>query len=186
MNRDKREDDSDERPDQLEPEAGADTGTDGPQRKSRSQKKREAHALHDVGEALVGLSDKALSALPLDEALRQEILTCRPLKKNARSRQLRLIAKLLRHTDTNEIEARLSEASAQHGRSVAREQGNEAWRTRLLDEGDAALAQFVEEYPQADVTALRQLIRAARHTPETARTVRARRELLRAVRALRG
>lgn len=152
--------------------------------KSRSQKKRDAQAVGRLGQRLLGLKAHELESLPLDEALRAEILDGQRLTKNARSRQLRLIAKMLRERETDDIEAALRGADAVSGAQVAAEQASERWRARLLEEGDAALTDLLREHPTADAGLLRALMRQSAKLPEGARRVRVRRELLRAIRAL--
>jgi len=164
-------------------EASAEGGEDG--RKSRSQKKRDAQAFTDLGLQLVERNAEELAGLPLDEDVREAIAECRRLTKNARSRQLRWIGKLLRERGVEGLDARLAQFSQAQRAEAAAEQQNEHWRSRLLSEGNDALTEFVEAWPAADPKALRALVRQAVRTPEGARSVRARRELLRAVRAIR-
>jgi ribosomal 50S subunit-associated protein YjgA (DUF615 family) len=61
---------------------------------------------------------------------------------------------------------------------------NVAWRNRLLEGGDPALAELMAEYPAADRGRLRQLARQASRTPADARAKRAATKLLRKIRAL--
>lgn len=170
----------------LDPdEAAGESPTAEPlERKSRSQLKREARAVYDMGEQLAQLPEAELAKLDLDEDLADAVRACRPLKKNARLRQLRFVAKLMRAMDTAPIAARLDQRHARHGAAAAEEQANEAWRRRLLDEGDPALSDLVNTYPQADRSELRALMRSARR-PEARGATTARRTLLRAIRALR-
>lgn len=149
---------------------------------SRSQKKRDAQAVARLGLRLIELGPSELSPLPLDEALRAEILVARRLTKNARSRQLRLLAKMLRERDLSELLAALSRGDRAHRLRVAVEQLSEEWRGRLMEEGDLALSPFLQAYPAADSGLIRALMRQIRKLPEGARKVRAKRELLRAIR----
>jgi ribosome-associated protein len=73
-----------------------DRGWRGP---SRSQKKRDARAVADIGVLLSKLSRSQLAKIPLEDDLREAILSCQNLKKGAYVRQLRYIAQQL-----NEIE----------------------------------------------------------------------------------
>jgi len=152
------------------------------ERKSRSQLKREASALVDLAEELIALSAEALSQLELDMELEGAVLECKTLKKGARSRQLRRIAKLLRSRDTQPMTTALDlAAEAQRGRAV-RERELEALRTRLLEGGDRVLQDFLDEYPKADRNQLRALIRSALRSTSEATKKRAQRELLRLLR----
>src|SRR5690606_16549087 len=60
----------------------------------------------------------------------------------------------------------------------------EHWRERLLDDGDAALGELLDEYPHADRQKLRQLVRNVLEERRRNRPPRAFRELFRALRDL--
>ena len=60
----------------------------------------------------------------------------------------------------------------------------EAWRERLLDEGDAALGALLDEHPTADRQHLRQLVRNALEERKRNKPPRAYRELFRELRGL--
>jgi ribosome-associated protein len=149
---------------------------------SRSQQRRDAAAVTELGKQLVEMSRAELDRLGLSEELRDAIKLCQGLKLRARNRQKRLIGQLLRADDHEGIRARLDVLHAPRREDVAREHAAEAWRSRLLEEGDAALQALVEAHPEADRQQLRALARTARQDPEAARTKRARRDLLRAIR----
>jgi hypothetical protein len=76
---------------------------------SRSQKKRDVRAVADIGRLLTKLSPSQLAKVPVDDELREAIVWCQALKKNAYARQLRYIAKRLNapHTDLDPIKAAL-------------------------------------------------------------------------------
>ncbi len=160
-------------PDQDSPWAGP----------SRSQVRREASAVTALGLRLTKLKPSELAALPLGDELRESIELCRTLTKGAHGRQLRRVAKLLRALPEEDLTA-LVELSA-GGVQVASDPDEplyERWRARLLTEGDAALGELVQSFPIIDRQRLRQLIRQARRDPPDARTKRAAREVLRAIR----
>jgi ribosome-associated protein len=74
------------------------------QKPSKSQKKREAHKLQEIGVALVALSLAKLDALPLTDELRQAILEAKRLKSHgAIRRQSQLIGKLMLRADSQAI-----------------------------------------------------------------------------------
>jgi len=60
----------------------------------------------------------------------------------------------------------------------------EAWRERLLDDGDVALAELIEQYPDADRQGLRQLVRNTLEERKRNKPPRAYRELFRHLREL--
>jgi ribosome-associated protein len=69
-------------------------------------------------------------------------------------------------------------------REVAAMHRVEAWRDRLIDDGDDALAAFMEEFPEADRQRLRQLARNALEERKRNKPPRAYREIFQVVRAL--
>lgn len=132
------------------------------QEKSKSQLKREAHALTDLGEALVNMSAEQLTRIPLSEALQEAIQLARKITKHGgRKRQLQYIGKLLRNEDTTPIQESLEKIRIEHSRRDSAFHRLEQWRDRLLEEGDSALGELVEQFPAADRQHLRQLIRKA-------------------------
>lgn len=168
-----------ELPDRLRAEGALD------EFKSRSQKKREASALQALGAKLASLPEADLAHLPLDAELREALAECRRLTRQARNRQVRRIAQLLRLREIGEVERWLERSEQHQRRAVAEEHVNETWRRRLLEQGDAALSELLAAYPGADRGHLRGLVRRATAEGDAPRAVRARRELLRAIRELR-
>jgi ribosome-associated protein len=133
-----------------------------PDAPSRSQHKREAEALQQLGEGLVGLPHKQLTELPLPDNLRDAIELARRLtNRGALRRQHQYIGRLMRNLDAEPIRAKLDELRGVDRVSHARFQQAERWRERLLSDGDAGLTDFLQRYPQADRAHLRRLLRQA-------------------------
>lgn len=155
---------------------------------SRSQRRREALALFDLGEALVALPPSRLARIELPEDVRTEIAHVRRITAPvARKRQLQFLAKLMRrHEDEAFAAARaaLGGDNAAHRREVAAEQRLEALRERLLAGGDEVLGAFLRGHPHADRQNLRSLVRQARIEREGQRPPHAYRSLLRLLRQL--
>ena len=76
-------------------------------------------------------------------------------------RQIQLIGKIMRTIDAVPVAAALDDLLTEGTLASAPFQQAEQWRTRLLDEGDAAIAALIDVAPGVDRTALRQLLRAA-------------------------
>ncbi|GAA5076736.1 ribosome biogenesis factor YjgA [Lysobacter panacisoli] len=132
---------------------------------SRSQNRREALEVLALGEKLVSLTEAQLAKLPVPESLLPHIRECKRITAHiAHKRQLAYLAKQMRREDDDVLEA-LRDALDEDGdaarREVAAMHRVEAWRERLLADGDAALAQLLDEYPTADRQHLRQLVRGA-------------------------
>lgn len=74
---------------------------------SKSEIKRDAEALKDLGAEMVDLGKNALDRIPLDEDLRAAIELAQKIKKEGRRRQLQLIGKMLRARDIEPIQTAL-------------------------------------------------------------------------------
>ena len=152
---------------------------------SKSQRKRDAHALKELGEQLVELSPGQLEQLELPEQLHGAVrLAQRIRERGGRKRQILYVGKLLRSLDAEAIQQRLAALELQHQEAAARFHRLERWRDRLLDEGDRALEEFLQQHPHADRQRLRQLIRNARAERERNAPPKAARALFRCLRDL--
>lgn len=79
---------------------------DSPLRPSKSQRKREAHAMQDLGERLVALPPASLARLALPAALHNAVVAARAMPQHgARARQMQYIGKLMRYLEEEERQA---------------------------------------------------------------------------------
>ncbi|AYC34247.1 ribosome-associated protein [Pseudomonas cavernae] len=132
--------------------------------KSKSQVKRELHALQDLGERLITLKPDLLAKLPLTDALRRALAEAPKHTANvARKRHIQFIGKLMREQDIEAILALIDQLDASTRQYNERFHALERWRDRLIAEGDEALERFVADYPETDRQHLRGLIRHAQH-----------------------
>ena len=149
---------------------------------SRSQKKREVEALQDLGTQLVELPATQLKRMDLPDELRAAVTACRKITQNgALRRQKQFIGKLMRSIDAAPIQAQLDALNGVNAVETARLHQAERWRDKLLA-GSDALTAFVNDYPAADATRLRQLIRAAHDETAKSKPPRAFRELFQLIR----
>jgi ribosome-associated protein len=154
---------------------------------SRSQKRREALDVLKLAHALVELSAAQLARVPLSDELRDEVVRARAITQQiARKRQTQFLAKHLRRRE-DELEP--IRAMLEHGRDRAhRETATlhriEQWRDRLVAEGDEALTEFLQLFPQSDRQHLRQLARLARSERDANKPPHAQRELFRSLREI--
>ncbi|RDY69634.1 ribosome biogenesis factor YjgA [Lysobacter soli] len=155
---------------------------------SRSQNRREALEVLALGEKLVALTEAQLAKLPVPDSLLPHIREAKRITAHiAHKRQLAFLAKQMRREDDEVLEAirdALDEDGEAARREVAAMHRVEAWRERLLADGDAALAQLLDEYPTADRQHLRALVRSALDERRKNKPPRAFRELYRALREL--
>jgi ribosome-associated protein len=154
---------------------------------SRSQRRRDALAVFDLAERLVNLTDTQLAQLPLDDDLRTHVLNTRRITQQiARKREIQFLAKQMRRRE-DELDA--LRAALDHDRELSRRETAELhrledWRDRLIDQGDEALSQLLEQFPHADRQHLRTLSRQARVERNENRPPHAFRELFRELREL--
>ena len=155
---------------------------------SRSQQRRDALEVLALGEKLVSLTEAQLAKLPVPESLLPHIRECKRITAQiAHKRQLQYLAKQMRREDDEVLEAirdALDEKGETARREVAAMHRVEAWRDKLLAEGDGALAQLLDEYPAADRQLLRQLVRNTLEERKRNKPPRAFRELYRELREL--
>lgn len=142
---------------------------------SKSEIKRDAEALKQLGVELVSLGKNALEKIPLDDDLRAAIALAQRIKREGQRRQIQLIGKMLRARDPEPIQQALDKLKNRHNQQVTLFHKLEILRDKLLEQGDDAIAHVLETYPQADRQQLRALVRnaqkeqAANKPPKTAR-----------------
>ena len=130
--------------------------------KSKSQLKREMHALQSLGEELVKLSKDQFEKVVLPEDLHDAVIEARNIRQHgARKRQLQYIGKLMRSIDPVPIQEQLDTLKGQSTQAAQTLHTIERWRDQLLDNGDQALEKLLAQYPQTDRQYIRQLLRNA-------------------------
>jgi len=128
---------------------------------SKSEIKRDAEELKRLGAEMVELGKNALDKIPLDDDLRAAIELAQKIKKEGRRRQLQLIGKMLRSRDVDPIRQALDKLKNRRNQQVALFHKLEALRDRLVEEGDDAMTEVLNLFPDADRQQLRVLIRNA-------------------------
>ena len=129
---------------------------------SKTQVKRECLDLQELGEAMSKLEPATLDKIPMDEKIRDAVITIRKLKKgSALKRQVQYVGKLLRNSDFEPIRDAYEKVVNHYREDVKHFHKLENWRDRLVEEGDKALGDLLNEMPQVDRQHLRQLIRQA-------------------------
>lgn len=156
-----------------------------PEQVTKSQLKRDATALQELGEELVKLREAQLKKIPLPDPLREAVDAARRITSHgAHKRQLQYIGRLMRNVDAEPIRQALEALKGTGREAAARFQRLEHWRERLVNDGDAALSELLDDYPQADSQHLRQLIRNTRREQEQGSPRGAGRALFRYLREL--
>lgn len=152
---------------------------------SKSQRKRDARILFELGRSLVRLDTASLARLPLDAPLREAIGEARAIKSHvAHKRQLQYIARLLRGMDAEPIQQGIEALQMEARQATARHHRVEAWRDRLLSEGDGALQELIAGAGHLEMQSLRQLVRNAQREAERGKPPAAARKLFKLLREL--
>ena len=151
---------------------------------SKSEIKRDAEDLKQLGEKLVNLTKANLTKVPLDDSLKDAIELAQRLQKEARRRQLQYIGKLLRSIDAEPIREALEKIENKHNQQQAMLHKLEILRDELVAKGDVALTDLLNEHPSADRQHLRNLIRAAQKEKEQNKLSKAYREIYQILKTL--
>ena len=138
---------------------------------SKSQQKREAEAAQVLGKELAQLSESQIKdiaeKLEFSDKLRHALLECRSIKAHgAHRRHLQYIGKLMRDVELEPIQAMLVEIKRGGAAQAAQLHAIEDWRERLLTEGEPALSELQQSYPELDIKHVRKLIAAAKREAE--------------------
>jgi len=128
---------------------------------SKSQSKREALALQDLGEKLVALTRDKLSQLDIPEDLLSAIIMAQSIdKRGAKKRQLQYIGRIMRSVDSEHVQQEYNRVTLHSSEAINQLHKIEKWREKLVENGDEALSEFIDEFPKADRQQLRSLVRS--------------------------
>ena len=112
---------------------------------SKSEKKRQFHALQELGEQLIGLPDDQLATIDTDAYLIEQVLEAKKISAHgALRRQKQLIGKIMRQVDPEPLKEALSRYNLDDERQKALFRSAELWRDRICTEGPAALDAFTD------------------------------------------
>ncbi|MDH4382349.1 MAG: ribosome biogenesis factor YjgA [Gammaproteobacteria bacterium] len=144
---------------------------------SKSALKREHHEIRALGEELIGLGDRQLKRLDLEESVRDAVLEGRRLKHGALQRHLRHLANLLTEIDHAAIRETLAAMREPHRVDVRLLHEVERWRDALVAGDDGCMAEIQTRCPGIDMTQLRSLTAEARTDKATGRPPKYARQL---------
>ncbi|WP_327205060.1 ribosome biogenesis factor YjgA [Paraburkholderia kururiensis] len=154
-----------------------DNGYDRP---SKSQLKREMHALQELGKALVELPKDALKRMPMPEHLADAVAEARRITDHeGKRRQLQYVGRVMRgltDEETGALRTALETYRGVNRAATAQLHWIERTREQLLAD-DAAFTAFLREHPAADAQEGRTLIRNARKEAQLGKPPRYFREL---------
>lgn len=154
---------------------------------SRTDIKKAAQAVTDLGERIAEMTIPAIKKLQLPANFTDAILLLKSMDKGpALKRQKLYIGKVLRQDEALliEIKEKMAAIEAKNKQQNAHFHKLEKWRDRLVEEGDEALHEFLELYSQADRQQLRQWIRNAKKEHKESKPPKSARELFKYLKAL--
>ena len=153
---------------------------------SKSARKREMTALQKMGEELVGLSERELARMPLEnENLERAIQEARKIRSNsALRRQLQYIGKLMRRIDSTAIADALTELHQQHQATNDSFHQLENLRDELLAPQNTSVEAAMDSFSGADRQHLRQLLKQHRREEVAGKAGPTSRKLFRYLREL--
>ena len=152
---------------------------------SKSQRKRDADAVQKLGKDILALSHDAQKSIDLPESLSNALDDARRIRKNsALKRQLQYIGKLMRTIDIEPIQEQYLKLTNHYDKDIKVLHNLENWRDRLLQEGDKALEDLLNEAPNADRQHLRQLIRQSAKETQLKKPPKSAREIFKYLKTL--
>jgi ribosome-associated protein len=139
---------------------------EGKYRPSKTQRKKQSHALQSLGEQLVALTDAKLKLVPLPESLRDAVLMAQRTRSHeGKRRQMQYIGRLMREADADAIAQALAVDSEHHRGVVTAMHSAERWRDGLID-ASLNLTDFIDRYPAGAAAPLAAMLSSARRERE--------------------
>jgi ribosome-associated protein len=133
-----------------------------PEKPSKSARKREIEELRTLADRMAALSDDELVRLGVDEVLRSAIAQVRAMRPSgARNRQVKHCVRYMDVQSLGEVRAYLEDRHSQQISANQHFHRLEQLRDRLVQSGDEALAELIDDDPTLDRQRLRQLARDA-------------------------
>lgn len=131
-------------------------------RPNKTLQKKELAALFTMAEKMSELSKSQLSTLELPEKIHNAVTEVSGMAHTgARKRLLKFIAGQLHKIEIEPVAEKLARIENKSAHAVREHHIVENWRDHLLDEGNEALAELLDDYPEADRQHIRQLLRNA-------------------------
>ncbi|RLB61182.1 MAG: hypothetical protein DRI90_11965 [Deltaproteobacteria bacterium] len=148
------------------------------------ERKANEKRLATLATTLAGLSRKQLNKLVLDESLADAVDEAHRIQKHgARDRQLRIVRRELRGSDSTAIGAAVDDLINPHGYPTPAARDAQSWADRFLADGNDAVEVFLADHEQADRQRLKGLLRNARKA-DASKGPKARNALVAVIQAL--
>lgn len=157
-------------------------------RPNKSQLKRDATALRELGEQLTTATAGKIAKCALPEELLAALAAFRKLPNShgAQRRQLQFIGKLMRELDDETVERIHNQLNLNVEMEKRRFHQIEELRDHLLNGDNNVLTEVLQQYPQFDAQLLGQLVRQTRKEQEQSESPPSARKLFRYLREKMG
>ena len=128
---------------------------------SKTQKKREAAEIQNLGVELTLMQPNELDRLGLDPKLRQAIAEYQklPNARGSRKRQIQFIGKVMRNFDVDVIKKRLTSLRAANNKPQEEKSLTEELVEKITTEGDAIINELIASYRNLERLKLRKFQR---------------------------
>ncbi|MDO6427062.1 ribosome biogenesis factor YjgA [Thalassotalea sp. 1_MG-2023] len=131
--------------------------------KSKTEIKREMHAMQDFAMKLVKLSKAQRAKVPFPEEILEALALADKIKNKpeALRRHVRFMSKVLLETDLTDVNQALDVMANKHQQDTSRHLRLEQLRDDLITQGNDKIEAMLEQYPAMERQKLRQLVRQA-------------------------
>lgn len=149
-------------------------------RPNKTQLKRELAQLQKLVVEIIGLGDADRAKLDLDDKFLEGVKRASAMKASSgRNREIKYLTKLLQKQNLEQIRSWFETRNSKHSEENQHFHALEKWRDRLIDQGDEALQEYLEQHPHTDRQQIRALIRSAVKEKNTGKPAGAGRKLFR-------
>jgi ribosome-associated protein len=154
-------------------------------RPNKTRIKKDMAVLFALSEELSVLPSTQLKALDLPDNIYKALAEASGMPyKSARKRLLKFITGQLNKIDLEPYLEKLACMKSQSAHAVREHHIAERWRARLINDGNIALTELLNDHPHADSQQLRQLIRNVKKETELAKPPKSSRLLYRYLKVL--
>ena len=130
--------------------------------KSKTEKKKDAIVLQDLGEKLVKLPDEQLKGIDMPEELSNAVRQAKTIKSHgALKRQMQFIGTLMRKIDSAPVREAIDGIEQGNYKKTIEFKETERYRDELMAGNKELMDEILLKYPSADRQQLSQLVRNA-------------------------
>jgi ribosome-associated protein len=154
--------------------------------KSKTQKKKEATYLQELGERLVNLSAEQIKDIDLPEEIHDAVRSAKTIKSHgAYRRQMQYIGALMRKIDPGPVQEALDKIEQGYYKSTLAFREIENWRDELIAGKGSLIKDILAKCPDADRKKIERLVQRAIKEKEHSNPPGASRTLFRYLRDIR-